>query len=332
MIKLHQSTLLVCLLIASLLNTPLSLANPAAIKAFEKNNLTIAKTLFEENIKKDPKDFVSLDYLANIALAQSEFDDAEEYIEKALKYATNDAKIQFNAGRIMGALAQDASIFSAMGYAKKSLQGFKKATILEPQNIKYRQALMSFYLRAPGIAGGDLKLAEAEANAIVALDAAEGYIAMANFYHSTDEEKLKAHYDQLDISFAENPAVIMNRAMYYQSKELFDQAFADLNRVLAIKPIDETDRTQFSALYQFGKTSLLSNKNIDEGIKSFQLFIDTSPELDSLPTKAWAKYRLGLLYLAKGDKKTAKDLYQQAQNETQDESLISNVKKSLKKV
>jgi len=332
MIKLNKSSFIISLFASCLLGSSFSQANPLAIEAFENNDLTTAKGLFEENIKKNPKDFVSLDYLANIALRQDEYDDAEEYIEKALNLAAMDAKIQFDAGKIMGAQAQDSSIFSAMGYAKKSLQAFKQAAQLEPDNIKYRQALMSFYLQAPGIAGGDVALAEAEANAIETLDPAKGFMAMASIYQKTDEVKLTAHYAKLEQQFPDNAAVLFNRAMYFQSKEKFDLAITDFRKILTIKPTDEEDNSLYAALYQLGRTSLLSNDNIEEGIQSLQSFIETAPTHDSLPSKAWAKYRLGLLYVSQGDKKTAKELYQQAKNETKDETLLKNIKKSLKNV
>ncbi|GAB2907280.1 hypothetical protein [Rheinheimera gaetbuli] len=49
--------------------------------------------------------------------------------------------------------------FLALSYAKKSLPCLEQAVALQPHNISYSKGLMSFYLGAPGIAGGDKQLA-----------------------------------------------------------------------------------------------------------------------------------------------------------------------------
>ena len=148
------------------------------IEAFEQQDFTVAKQQFTQRLSLNTQDAVALQYLAKIALQQQEFDDAEEYIEQALKFAANQAEIHFDAALIMAAQAQNSSIFSAPGYAKKSLNGFKMAVQLAPSNLQYRQGLMTFYLAAPGIVGGDEALALVEALAIEKIDPVAGGIGV----------------------------------------------------------------------------------------------------------------------------------------------------------
>ncbi len=328
-----KKTLVSSFILACTFMSQISFASQNGIDAYENENLNKAKDIFIQSLEKNDKDAIALHYLGKIALTQGELDDAEDYIEKAQKYAPNNAAVFFDSGRIMGAQAQDSSMFSAPGYAKDSLKGFKKAAELEPSTVKYREGLMSFYLQAPGFLGGDKKLALIEANAIAHLDEVKGFVALANVYQSTDaDKKLDAHYASAETKFADNASILFSRGMYYQSEEKFDIAVADFQKVLTLKPANDNDHSIFSAQYQIGRSSVLSKDNYEVGIKALHGYIETAPVADSLPTKAWAKYRLGLLYKGKGDKATAKKLYQQAKSETKDKTLLKGIKKALRKV
>ena len=114
-------------------------------------------------------------------LLGSDIDDAEEKIEEALELAPQRADVHFLCGQVMGIQASQ-SIFSALSYAGKSLDCFKQAATLEPQNTDYKFGLMMFYLGAPGIAGGDTELAWQLVNDIAALDEQAGMRAKLNYY------------------------------------------------------------------------------------------------------------------------------------------------------
>lgn len=322
-----------CLLIISSIFSLLALASQPGIEAFKNNQIKAAKEIFKQSLKNNDKNTIALQYLAKIALNQGELDDAEEYIEDAQELAPSNASIHFDAARIMGAQAQDSSIFSAPGYASDALKAFKKAAQLEPETIQYRQGLMSFYLQAPGFLGGDNKLAMAEAKAIAKLDEVQGFIALANVYQSTDEdEKLKSHYASADIKYASNANIIYNRGLYYQSQQDFTKAVTDFQHVQRLKPIDQDDQSIFAALYQIGRSSVLSESQFEVGIVALQNYIEKAPVNDILPSKPWAKYRLGYLHKKNGDKNTARKLYKEAKSETQDKTLAKKLKKALKRL
>lgn len=119
--------LLCCTVLATLMLQPLLAAtNPAAIAAFEQDDLGNAKNLFEKALQDNQSDFVALQYLGKIALREGELDAAEEYIEKALELAPLNAEIVFDNAEIMGSQAQDAGIFSAPGYAKNLSKPIRK--------------------------------------------------------------------------------------------------------------------------------------------------------------------------------------------------------------
>jgi tetratricopeptide (TPR) repeat protein len=320
-------------LIVLALVSQITLANQNGIDAYESRDLTEAKKIFNESLKVNDKEPIALHYLAKIALKESELDQAEEYIEKAIENDPENAKVHFDAARIMGAQAQDSSVFSAPGYAKSALKFFKSAAELEPKTIKYRQGLMSFYLQAPSFLGGDVDLAMSEANAISKLDPSQGFIALANVYQNTDKkEQLKLHYASVEEKFADNANILFARGLYYQSEEDFVKAVNDFKRVQTLKPVDDTDQTIYAAQYQIGRTSVLSKGNYEEGKQALHQYIDTAPEADGLPSKAWAMYRLGILYKETDEKTTAKKLYKEAKMEAKDKQLQKSLKKAIKKL
>ncbi len=312
---------------------PFSFANSDAVDAFELKNFAVAKDLFTESLKENDKDATAIQYLGKIALHEGEFDDAEEYIEKAQKLAPEDASIQFDAARIMGAQAQDSSIFSAPGYAEKSLNAFKKAATLKPDEIKYRRGLMEFYLFAPGFVGGDEELALVEAEAINKLDEVKGFVALVAVYQKTeDTKKIEALFKEIESKFSKSPSVFLQRGFYYQSLEQYDKALLDFKIASKMKPEDEEDSSVDAAFYQIGRNSVISKSNYAEGISALKTYIETNPAYPDLPSLAWAKYRLGLLYVGSGDKKSGKVLYKQAKKETKDKGLLKQLKKSMRKV
>jgi len=267
-------------------------------------------------------------------LANTDMDDAEELANKAVKAFPDSAELHYLRGVIMGNQAQ-SSIFSALGYAEKSLNSFIKATELEPTTIKYRKALMSFYLAAPSIAGGDEELALEQLQVIQKADELEGASSQVSFYLMTDEpdkaiqalQKAIQALQKAIIDFPSEVNFVFRLAAYYAQEEdykkampLFEQAAAMPLPEFAIDPV--TGNTQasyvrnasakFNALYQIGRTAVVTKENTAAGIAAMgklQAEIENSRlERDNLPNMEWAKARIAELYIQSGDAKAATDL------------------------
>ncbi len=327
-----KNLLFTSFLLSTIFYISLGMTGEAGIIAFEQNDLAEAKNQFKQDLAKDNKDVIALHYLAKIALRERGLDDAEEYIENAQQLSPMNAEIQFDAGHIMGAQAMDSSIFSAPGYARKTLKAFKKAAELEPETLRYRQQLMSFYLQAPGLLGGDEELAMVEAKAIAEIDEVQGFLAMASIYQNSDEyDKLETLYASAQQKFPNNAHIFFHRGKYYQSQEKFNLAIADFKEVQTLKAENEEDFILYTALYEIGRSSVLSKSFLDDGIKALQIYIESAPYDNTLPPKAWAKYRLGLLLARNGDRVRARTLYKEARAETKDKTLLRKLKRALKK-
>jgi Flp pilus assembly protein TadD len=260
-------------------------------------------------------------------LANTDMDDAEDLANKAVEAFPNSAELHYLRGVIMGNQAQ-SSIFSALGYAEKSLKSFIKATELEPTTIKYRKALMSFYLAAPSIAGGDEDLALEQLKVIQKADELEGASSQVSFYLMTDEPEQAIQALQKAITdFPTEVNFVFRLAAYYAQEEdykkampLFQQAAVMPLPEFAIDPVTgeahasyvRNASAKFNALYQIGRTAVVTKENTAAGIAAMgklQAEVENSRlENDNLPNMEWAKARIAELYIQSGDSKTATDL------------------------
>ena len=126
---------------------PLALAAPTAGRAAAQDPTVIAR--------------------GEALLGHGNLDAAKDLFETALASHPNVAEYHYWAGRVYGELAQHASVFHRMGYAKKIREEFARALELDPDHVGARIGLINFYDRAPGMVGGDDDKALAEAEELV---------------------------------------------------------------------------------------------------------------------------------------------------------------------
>jgi len=293
-----------------------------AIVAFEAADYQRAEALFRAQ-EDDPQ---ALMYLAQIA-RRDDLDEAEDLIEAAAERAPNNAEIQFQRGITMGAQAGN-SIFSALGYAKKSKQSFLKAVELDPESVTYRQGLMGFYLAAPGIAGGDQELALAQVEEIKALDPRSGVVAELDYLKATDQPEAfeQALATALE-DFAALPDFYFLAGLAAQQQKEYQQAHELFTQGANQKAVDErSENARLSALYQIGRTAVYSQKNLAEGVAAMQRYLEENPNNPSLPSRDWGKFRLAQIHMVKqeDDKVTA---LLEAVKDTSDPSLQAELEK-----
>ena len=260
-----------------------------------------------------------------------EYKAAIKLVDDALEKHPQDASLHNAAGIAYSTRARHSSMFSAPGLAKKSLKHFKEAVRLEPNNADYRMDLMSYYLAAPGIVGGDSELGKAEAEKINELDPAKGFIATSVVYHSAEQiDKVKTHYANISAEIAKNEHVLMNRALHHETMEEFETAYAVLNEITSLTPTDENIFFIYQSHYRKGFISFMSNSRIDDGIDALNSFLKDTPKDYRLAPKPWAQFRLAQLLALKGDSDAARKLMTEAKSTSQDDDLNKKIKKALK--
>jgi tetratricopeptide (TPR) repeat protein len=299
-----------------------------------------------------PADLNSEHYrLLTLSYLKDDLDDAEEAADKAIQVFPNNPDVYLTHARVMGAQAND-SIFSALGYAEKALNSLQTAVTLSPEGVKYREALLSFYLNAPSIAGGDNDLAFEQVKLIEELDVVQGKIVLARYYRANDQdEKSLSVLLQANADFPNNIRLLDGIAEHYNTQEKYQQAieyYTHITQINLVSPVDDEHQViaeyenasvrQLNAHYQIGRSALLGNLMLDDGIEQLNVYIATIKEKDtiadfdlsSLPSLDWAKLRLSALMLANSQAPQAKAYFASINLDKNDDNM-KKIYKALKK-
>ncbi|MCW8880597.1 MAG: tetratricopeptide repeat protein [Kangiellaceae bacterium] len=317
---------LTSLLTAGLSNSGLVYASKA-IDAFNQQNYQEAKLLFKQHPNKSEKKY----YLGRIALIEKDLDEAEDLLEEALAENPKEADYHYWFGNMSLLQAANASIFSAPGYASDAREHLTKALELDPKHTEAMKDLIAFYLNAPSIAGGSTEKAITMTEKLIQVSPLDGYQSKLNIYRK-EEDKEKELETALILSekFAQHPKALLSAGFSYQLHKDYPKAF-ELFATASKMKVKEDDLSPLSALYQLGRTAVLSEQQTQLGIQSLESYLEMETN-DSLPSKNWARFRLASLYQQSGELGKAKKLAAMASKEDSDKTLKKRAKKLLKKL
>jgi tetratricopeptide (TPR) repeat protein len=223
------------------------------------------------------------------ALEKGDPDAASTAADAVVKAHPRDADALLWAGRAYGMKAMSASIFTKMSWAKKCRQMWESAIEIAPANVEARFELLRYYLMAPGIAGGGVDKAQAQAAKLTELDAMRGYVARGMIAdHEKKPKEAEAAYRkamEADQFGVQGPIAL---ASFYARQKRWPEARAVFERRIAADPNDAF------ALYQLGRLSLLSGEELEKGLTLFDRFLSLDAPKDG-PTHGDARWRKGLL-------------------------------------
>lgn len=246
-------------------------------------------------------------YQAEI-LMELDLDKAEDTIETATEAYPEHAGLHYWRGRIMGEQASNA-IFSALGYAKKSLNSFKKAVALDPTEIEYLNGLMMFYLNAPSFVGGDEEKALALVDTLKTLDSEAGAIAHMRYISATVKKKTLEQLLAVMTAHPNHASIAFQLAQWQQRQENYEAAF-DTYQLALTKLNDGEDELKCSIWYQQAKTTVLSKSEFAQGLQSIQQYMEQCKITRGMPGMDWAAFRNANILELNGDIEAAKRVYQ----------------------
>lgn len=318
-------------LITLALFTVTSMASYADIKSvqdvFETDDSTLIVQAFD-TLTADEKNTIEGQILkGRLFLVEGETEDAFDYFEALEEQYSNNVDVNYYLGVSAVIMAQKASIFSKLGYAKSLIKAMKRTVELKPDHQDALNTLIGFHLNAPGIAGGDTEQALIYAKQLQHYDAEEGYSQLATVYWKTEKPELaEKTIDEGFKKFPNSGSLYFTRAMANVTAEIWEKARADL--ILAAK-FAKDDETKGQALYQQGKVSVKSNEEAVLGIDA----LNQALPLAETQYQPWIKYRLAQLYIKEKELTKAADFIAQIDvSENEDlEDKIKKLKKKLKK-
>ena len=293
---------------------------------WQESDYQAAQDLLAAKVERKTKDAELLALLGQTQALLGNSDRAEELLEKALKYNADNADYQHWYATVSCNLASSASMFSAMGYAKRCRKAYEKALQLAPDNPRSYVALGSFYAQAPGIAGGDKAKALELAKRLAKKDVLQGALLKLKATDVSDDAVFNALLAESDILKA-RPESYFQRAVTLGNNDEYEQAIALLKQALVQPAMDEDAiATLTESRYQLGRYAVLGKTAVKEGISALQQYLQTDP---TPRRNEWAQLRLAQLYLLSEQADKASAITQPLLASTADNKLKAELKKLL---
>ena len=210
----------------------------AALRALVDNeHYKRARTGLEAWVSSHPSDAEGFYLLSKAREAFHDFDAALTAAERATSLAPKNGAYRYQLAAVVGQQASEAGVLRQFGLARRFKKEAEAALALDSSDIDARAALMEYHLRAPGIVGGDSKIAQQMLTEIQKLNPARGYLAEATYWRLTEKK------DPTEPLFVKAAAAAPNdftarfalARSYTQSKK-FDEAEKALRESIRLAP------------------------------------------------------------------------------------------------
>jgi tetratricopeptide (TPR) repeat protein len=236
---------------------------------------------------------------------EGNFNEAARVLKKVVEADPKSVSAHIWLGRAYMQQIQTVSFVKKPFQASKAKGEFDKAVALDPRNAEAREARANYMLNAPGIAGGGVDKARAEAIALKEIDPYRGGLLMGRVLErSKDLVSAEAEYRALATQFPDSVQAAAAIASVYQAQQRWSDAFALIDDWLARKP--DTPLMQF----QLGRAASLSGERLADGQAALEKYLARPNKRVS--NDAAAHYRLGMIFERRGDMSGALAQYEAA--------------------
>ena len=270
-------------------------------------NYSGAQAYFQTQLQKDPNDAAATADMAKVYMAQGQNKTGVEWAKKAVALAPKDATYQLLLGDAYGIYINDVGFFSKLGVAHKILAAYQQAVQLDPNNADARSSLASYYIVAPGMAGGSTHKANEQIAILDKIAPIQAASAHANIALQHKDYQKAEEYLRSAVKLDKTGNSDLQLGLVLGSQKHYPEAIAAFEDGIQKDPADSSN------YYQVGHVALLGKINIHEGIVYLQKYL-TMPHgwQPDVPTYKWAHYRLGMLYGIAGNKIDEKSQFEAA--------------------
>ena len=251
-------------------------------------------------------------------------DEAVSHFERAVALEASNAIYQMWLGHAYSRQLSNASFFRQPFIARRSGAAYQKAVELDPSSAEIAQARFEFLLEAPGIVGGGVGKARAEAARLKTLDPYRGEMADAKVAeHEKQPAEAERIYRSLLTRFPDQTGALEPLLVLLMNAKRYDEGFALVDLRLVTRP-DET-----MSLYSLGRLASVSGQHLARGESALRRFLEVAGS-NPIP-RANAHYRLGLIKEKLGDNGAAIAEYRAAIALSPRHSLAATALKNLER-
>src|SRR5215471_13319942 len=232
-------------------------------------------------------------------------DEAVTALERAVELDSTKSLYHLWLGHAYTRQLSSASFLRKAFIGRRIGQEYDTAVTLDPSSVDAAESRVEFFLEAPGIVGGGVDKARAEAARLTTLDAYRGAMAAARIdEHEKQWPEAERRYRSLTTDYPDRTAAVDALVTMLLNAKRFDEAFTIVDARLSRLP-DET-----ASLYNLGRLSAVSAQQLARGEAALRRFL-TLTTGDAV-RQSNAHYRLGMIKEKTGDTRAAAAEYQAA--------------------
>jgi tetratricopeptide (TPR) repeat protein len=299
-------------------------AMEAGRRAYEISDYAKAVLELQAAAAKEPQNGEIQLLLTKSYLELQERDAAINSAERAVAIDPKSSAYHEWLGRAYGEKADHSSMFTAMGFAKKTHREFEIAVQLDDKNFSARQALIEFDCAAPGMVGGGEEKAKPEIEKLQSMDASEWHYAVGNCRRQKKDLAAADVEFQLALESHPKSAELIFDIGDYAVRRSQAERLAEVAKIGEhVAPSDPR------AMFYAAVGLVLKKEKPEEAERLLREYLKRAPKRSSYPRYATAHEWLGRLYESRGEKESAAKEYQAA---LQLEPKDKNVREALKRV
>lgn len=293
-------------LLATLLATEASAQGLPEVRALLDARSAGAPAAAEALARRTPGDSDAWVAVTRARLQARQPSRAIEAAEKATRLGPANAQAFYWLGNAYGNRIGEVNMMAKMGLAPKLRDAFEKAVALDPALLDARSSLVEFYMQAPGMMGGGVDKARAQATAIGKYDRARALLAEGSIArHQKDLPQALKAYRQAHALKPRDPSIRMVLLLAQQDAGAWEDAYGTARSWSVEEPRNGKPK------YQIGRLAAQSGRFLGEGEAALLAYLKL-PREPGDPEPKHAHYRLGQVLGHAGRKDEARAALQAA--------------------
>jgi tetratricopeptide (TPR) repeat protein len=244
----------------------------SAKKFFDAGQFKECEALLHAEISKTPGDAALHYWLGKCAFELYDDDLAYSSADKAVDLDLRNPDYHYFLGTTSGYKAEHSNWFSGLSLARKAQHEFLTAVQMNPSNIDSQRDLISYYIAAPGIAGGGDDKAQAQITELDVAHPVPARLARMELYEN--RKKFTEAANEAKGVIAVRPRLVKS---YLEVAEFFENREDPTSIRAAIAAIPRGLPADHHVDYYVAVANILAGENIPDAMKSLNAYLLLQP-------------------------------------------------------